>query len=194
MKLYKSKFCDEHSILDASKEKLIKGYVRATVNSCYNDLLQKNGIFRRQTKSEKERDEKSSSYAQVYTVSSDDEEVSGNWESDTISPEHAALAKQSYKLIKGCFESAIESIDDAAKQLFLIECFWSFDNYDMNVKELAAHLNYKGSNPTQDLNRFSKKVGLCTQPHGVNFECVDQIRMIAEVLDGATEEGVANAI
>jgi DNA-directed RNA polymerase specialized sigma24 family protein len=165
LKLYRRDYFNNNDLHDETQKNLIASYIAHTVKSCFLDHLQTMGLSRRLTKSERELSE--GRYKNIIT-----EVVEDVCESDTSlhsseSPEQHLFVKEAYGWIKSCFEGLIEQINDKSRKSFFETAFWQFEQFDMPMKMLAGHVGYSSSNPTQEFNRFTKKVSLCTQPHGI---------------------------
>lgn len=185
LKLYKSDFFEKYKLNDKEQGLIAATYIGRTVHSCYIDYLKKAGISRQLT--EKERQQSGNKFTSIGSDDIDDLETS--LEGSSFSAEQYLMAKQAYQIIKDCFQGAISGISNVVKASFLNEAFWELAKYDLPIKQLAKHLGYENSNPTQDFNRFVQKVSECTQPSGINLanpdEQIEFLKQIIEI-DGVT--------
>jgi len=180
LKLYKSSFFDKYQLDDKEQSLVATAYIGQTVHSCYIDYLKKAGISRQLTAKEKKQ------FGNKFiSIGSDD--ISGveiDLDRYLFSSEHYLMAKQAYDIINNCFQVSISGISNTVRATFLNEAFWESNKYGLPLKQLAKHLGYENSNPTQDFNRFIQKVNECTETSGINVVNPDeQIEFLKQILD-----------
>jgi|TARA_B110000908_G_scaffold97774_1_gene115446 DNA-directed RNA polymerase specialized sigma24 family protein len=185
LKLHKNDFFNTNN-LNASDDddRQISAYIMRTVSSCYMDHLKSLGINRRLTKSESAESGHRYETINTQTIENTDDGVFISPSSE--SPDHYVFIEQALHWIEDCFNSVFSGTKDTAKRDFFNAAFWEFDKYGMTMKEMAQHLGYTSSNPTQELKRFSEKVSLCTAPHGIVLTSPnEQIQFLREQMDNA---------
>ncbi len=168
LKLFKQGFFEKYDFHDEQEQKIITAYIKKTVWSCYMDQLKTLGFNRVLTKAEKEQT--GNRYENI-----SNEQVDGISDNDEAlhvleTPDQYIYLKEAYQWVKKCYESLSSEIKDINRQQFFYAVFWQFDDYGLTIKKLASHLGYDSTNPTQELNRFVKKVSLCTSPHGITLD------------------------
>jgi len=185
LKLFNNGFFSTNSLgISDDSNKQISTYILNTVRWCYMDQLKSNGISRRLSKSEAE--EAGHRYEGIKTEAIEDVDESQFMSTTVENPDHYVFVMQAYQWIEGCFNAVFSETKDTAKKAFFNAAFWEFDNYGMTMKEIAKHLGYKSSNPTQELKRFADKVSLCTSPHGIVLAHPhQQIQFLREQIDNA---------
>ena len=184
LKLFKAGFFDKHDFHNEEEEKMITAYVGKTVRSCYLDQLKKQGYIRPLTKAEKESSGKK--YENI--ISDQMEDVIETVESfgDSNTPDQYVFIKEAFQRIKHCYELLSAEIHNINRQKFFYAAFWRFDDYRLPMNKLAAHLGYKSTNPTQELNRFVAKVSKCTEPHGIAVTNPhEQIQFLREQIENS---------
>jgi DNA-directed RNA polymerase specialized sigma24 family protein len=184
LKLYRSGYLSENSIETEDDVKRITAYIRMTVKSCYTDFLTKNGIIRRSTKTDTEL-----KYDQIQYDRMDDPDTIFSLEDHQAFNHHKFnarqlyQAKQAYDSIAYCFQKATETIKEKARRDFYQIVFWDLEDHNMSIKELAAHMGFINSNPTQDFNRFVQKVSDCTEKDGYKIvDASEQINFLKQIL------------
>jgi DNA-directed RNA polymerase specialized sigma24 family protein len=184
LKLYRSEYFNNHDFNNEQDKKTIYSYISKTVKSCYLDHLQKSGIIRRLSKAEAEADSTGSKYQNIVNYSIEEVDEHEFIAPPIESPEQFVLARQVYHWIKNCYEAAASDMKDINRKNFIEAAFWRFNDFDFSLKDLARHLGYESSNPTQELKRFVSKVSLCTKPHGVEIDNPqEQISFLMEYLN-----------
>ena len=185
LKLFKSDFFDKYKLNDKEQSLIAASYIGKASHSCYIDYLKKSGITRQLT--EKEQGQSGTKFTNIATDDIDD--MSFNIEGSSFTAEQYMMAKQAYQIIKDCFQGAISGVSNTVKATFINAAFWESNNYGLPIKQLAKHLGYENSNPTQDFNRFVQKVSECTQPSGIHLvnpdEQIEFLKQIIEI-DGVT--------
>jgi len=159
-------------------------YIYQTVRTCYMDKLKELGFIRYLTKAEKMNT--NNKYENISDISLDnmiEEPDYGYKDNDSY---NYLYAKEAYQWIKDCFNSVYDGLKDNSRQAFFDAAFWWNNDYDMPIKDLAQHLGYKNSNPTQELNRLVKKVSNCTEPYGIVLKNPhEQIQILQEQIVNA---------
>jgi hypothetical protein len=159
----------------------ITSYIYKAVHSCYMDLLKALGFNVRL--SAKQAEQTGNKYVNIVNTGFKDVTPSDTRLHIEETPEDYAFHKQAYTWIENCFKSALTSVKDTGRANFYYAAFWEFEQYALNLKELALRLGYKSSNPTQELSRFVAKVTLCTSPHGIEIvNPSEQVQFIREQL------------
>jgi RNA polymerase sigma factor (sigma-70 family) len=182
IKLFNRDFFSDYDLNNSEDNKKASSYIAKTVNSCYYDLLTTLGINRRLSQSE--RSDSGNKYTNIDKSPTEDIDESGAVFSSIGNPEQSVILQDALKWIKSCYESLSSSVKDLNRRQFYEAAFWQFDDYDMPLKELANHMGYKSTNPTQELKRFVEKVSLCTQPHGVKLnKPSEQIQFLLEQIE-----------
>ncbi len=180
LKLYRSGYLEENNMDSADDVKRVSAYIRLTVKSCYTDYLARNGINRRRT--DNERCEGDTKYIQHEHETINDPDNPISIESEAFTAQQLVEAREAYEVIAYCFQNALILVKESERQRFYQAVFWELDEYNMTVKDLAAHVGYANSNPTQDFNRFVKKVSECTEKDGIKVvnpsEQVDFLKQI----------------
>jgi hypothetical protein len=185
IKLLKNEFIENNKLSSASKaeKKEISAYVARTVKSSYLDFLSKHKITKKMT--ENERADSGQKYKKYDYCEIDDSE-NGYTEPALFSHEERMFAETAYKKIMDCFSSALAKVGDETKKAFLTAVYWDHNSYGLSTKQLAQHFNYRSSNPTQELNRFTEKVSLCTKTIGVVIDSPqEQIMYLHEIFESA---------
>lgn len=181
LKLFQSGYLEENSMDSIDDVKRVSAYIRLTVKSCYIDYLARNKINRRRADKEccgyEDSKYENFGYDQI-----DDPNIQGELVSEGLRPERLVEAREVYEIIAYCFQNALILVKERERQRFYHVVFWELDEYNMTVKDLAAHVGYANSNPTQDFNRFVKKVSECTEKDGIKVvnpsEQVDFLKQI----------------
>lgn len=183
LKLYRASFFEKYSLDDESQEKIAFSYIRRTAKSCYLDYLLRTNLIRAST--QKEREEFGDRYKNIgfaEDISEHEDLVNNTY----VTGENIHLARLAYKTIKDCFDTAIETIRDLTRKTFLTDAFWSLNQCDIPIKELASVVGFDNSNPTQTFNRFVEKVSLCTEPNGIFINNInEQVEFLSQVLEAA---------
>jgi hypothetical protein len=190
LKLYSGDFFNTHTLDDKDSGSVAGAYIKRVVSSCYYDHLENAGIMVRATKRETEMTGKKTEqikHDSIHGSDNDDDKLAV----DVVSEYAGALtlmeAEEAYETIKECFNLAVEKVVDRAKFFFYHIAFWELDEYNMSLKDLAAHVGFANSNPTQDFNRFVEKVSGCTEKgHVVLRNPNEQIEILKQLL-GLTE-------
>lgn len=179
IKLYRQGFFSSNNLDDEDNVGRICNYIKNTVRSCYLDHLQTIGINRRLSAAE--RLETGAKYQNVVSVELEDTNESDNEMQTSDSSEHYQYFEEAYSWIKSCFDGLVSEIKDLNRRKFTEEAFWRFDEYGLTMKALASQLGYTSSNPTQEFKRFTQKVALCTEPHGISISLPqEQIQFLRE--------------
>lgn len=183
LKLYRSDFFETHNLDTDESAKKSSGYIKKTIATCFQDQLMQEGIYRKRAVTDVQDDDGTSKYKQLEQSSMDDTNNAFSFSSNDASAEQILIAKQSYDIIRQCFDSAMMVVVDQPKQQFYEAVFWELDKYDLSVKELAVHFGYKNSNPTQDFNRFVDKVSECTEKDGIKVVTPnEQVEFLKQIL------------
>ena len=184
LKLFNAGFFNKHDFHNEEEQKMISVYVGKTIHSCYLDQLKKQGYIRHLTKAEKESEGikyKNINHDPIEDVIKTDEALT-----DSDTSDQYIFIKEAYQLIKHCFELHSAKIQNMDQQKFFYAVFWRFDDYGLPMKNLATHLGYESTNPTQELNRFVTKVSKCTEPNGITvIKPHKQIPYLQEQLDNS---------
>lgn len=179
LKLYRQGFFSSNNLNDEDSVGRISSYINNTVRSCYLDYLQAIGINRRLTAAE--RLETETKYQNVVTVELEDTDESDSKLQISDSSEHYQYFEEAYSWIRSCFDALASEIKDVNRRKFTEEAFWRFAEYGLTMKLLATQLGYTSSNPTQEFKRFTQKVALCTEPHGISISLPqEQIQFLRE--------------
>jgi DNA-directed RNA polymerase specialized sigma24 family protein len=187
LKLYNADFFNKYKLGDKEQGLIAASYIGRTAHSCYVDYLQKAGLSRRLTESE--REQSGFKFANIGYDDVDDADSGVYLETSSYTAEQYLIARQAYEIIKDCFKGAISGISNMVKATFLSEAFWELAKYDLPLKQLASHLGYENTNPTQEFNRFVVKVSSCTEQKGIKVvnpdEQIEFLKQIIEI-DGVT--------
>jgi DNA-directed RNA polymerase specialized sigma24 family protein len=185
LKLHKIDFFSTNRLnVSDDNDRQINAYIMRTVASCYMDQLKSLGISRRLTKSEMEMS--GNRYESIKTQLIEDVDENQLISQTARNPDQYVFIKQAYQWIQDCFNTVFSEVKDTSKKDFFNAAFWEFDNYGMTMKEMALHLGYKSTNPTQELKRFAEKVSLCTSPHGIILvNPNEQIQILREQIENA---------
>ena len=187
IKLLKNDFFKNNDLETVIEIRKAEAYIKQTVNSCYLDQLSLLGFNRRLTKAE--RVASGNKYENIKNDQIDDIVENELTLVEPVTPEQQLFVKEAYEWIKSCYLSLLDAIKDTNRKLFFEAAFWQFQDYDMPLKSLAAHLGYRSSNPTQELKRFVEKVSMCTQPHGIVVKDPhDQIQFLREQIQDSGEK------
>jgi DNA-directed RNA polymerase specialized sigma24 family protein len=182
IKLFKQGFFNEHDLSELESQKMITSYIYMTISSCYLDQLKILGFNRKLTKSE--RQVEGAKYRNIINNDIDDTCESESALQVLETPEQSLFYSEAYKWIKSCFDSFIEGISEKNREKFIYAAFWKFNDYGLSLKELAKHLGYESTNPTQELKRFTQKVSMCTSPHGITVaNPSEQIQFLQEQIN-----------
>jgi hypothetical protein len=190
LKLYSGDFFNTHTLDDADSGKLAGAYIKRVVSSCYYDHLENAGVMVRASKKETDLTGKKTEqikHDSIHVGDNEDDKPAVEVVSAYASALTLMEAEDAYQTIKQCFDVAIEKVVDRAKLLFYQIAFWELDEYKMPLKDLAAHVGFANSNPTQDFNRFVEKVSGCTEKsHIVLRNPNEQIEILKQLI-GLTE-------
>lgn len=166
LKLYSNDFFHTHTLDDKDAGNVAAAYIKRVVASCYFDQLKSAGIMVRATQQETKMTGKKTEQIKHDSIH-DSDDADDKSRVEVVSEYASALtlmeAEDAYQIIKACFNVAVEKVVDRAKLLFYQIAFWELDEYNMSLKDLAAHVGFANSNPTQDFNRFVEKVSVCTE-------------------------------
>ena len=186
IKLLKNDFFKNNNLETDIETKMAGAYIKQTVKCCYLDQLALLGFNRRLTKAEQV--ETGNKYENIKNDQIDDVIENELTLVEHVTPEQQLFVKEAFEWIKSCYLSLLDPIKDTNRKLFFEAAFWQFQDYDMPLKSLAAHLGYGSSNPTQELKRFVEKVSLCTQPHGILIKDPhEQIQFLREQIQDSGE-------
>ena len=98
-------------------------------------------------------------------------------------------AKEALHVIRKCFEMFSEMNQDQEKLAFFDAAFWRRIYLDISIKDLAEHVGFKHSNPTQEFNRFVAKISSCTEKDGINVtNPSEQIEVLLELSSSFEEK------
>jgi hypothetical protein len=182
MKLLQKDFFDTHTFEGPQEDiKKFTSYISFAVNSAYVDELLKLGLSHRSS-----RDERMStghSYISPKNHSFDDigEHPSSLHQADTSIDK--IFAEEAYLFIQHCFELTARKYINDNHRMFYETAFWGLAECKMSIKDLATHLGFTSTNPTQAFNRFARKVSTCTQQHGITLKSPnDKIQILLEIM------------
>lgn len=184
LKLLNLDFFNKNDLHNEEEQKMISAYVGQTVHSCYLDELRRLGYIRHGTLAERESE--GIKYINIIHDPIEDVIINDEALSDSHSSDYSVFIKEAYQLIKHCFELHHAKISNMDQQKFFYAVFWRFDDYGLPMKNLATHLGYESTNPTQALNRFVIKVSKCTEPNGIKvIKPHKQIPFLQEQIDSS---------
>jgi hypothetical protein len=184
LKLYRSGYLAENSIETEDDVKRVTAYIRMTVHSCYMDFLTKNGFNHRRTADDEYIDDKNTKYVKNKNESLNDPDADLSLEDNhQFDANQLYQARQAYDSIVYCFQKATEMIKEKVRRDFYQIVFWDLEDHNMSIKELAAHMGFINSNPTQDFNRFVQRVSDCTEKDGYKIvNASEQINFLKQIL------------
>ena len=134
----------------------ITSYIYKAVHTCHMDLLKALGCNVRL--SVQEAEQTSNKYVNFVNAGFEDVTLSDTRLHIEETPEDYAFHNQAYTWIENCFKSSLTSVKDIGRAKFFYAAFWEFEEYALNLKELALRLGYKSSKPTRELSRYFAKV------------------------------------
>jgi DNA-directed RNA polymerase specialized sigma24 family protein len=159
IKLHNKDFFNENDLEDGKVSKQAGVYIYTTVKRHSIDVYRK-------------RNPKDSITDSI-NIDSDDEFSAKELPSLDMGIEESCLvseeAKNAYSAIMNCFELSLKLVKGEEKLTFFYTAFWELSDFGMTIKELAKHLGFVNSNPTQEFNRFVSKVSNCTEKNGVKL-------------------------
>lgn len=148
---------------DEIRNRQIMAYIKRTVATTYSDFTKK------------------SHDAEDGTLNPDEYE-----DTEVAEFDDRLYLQTAYAKITDCFNSVSKTLRNSGGVKYFHAVFWEFENYDLNLKDLASHLGYEHANPTQELNRFVDKISLCTQPFGITVSKPQvQLQFLREKIDSA---------
>lgn len=178
IKLHNKNFFQENALEDGQVPKTAGAYIITSMKRQQIDLYRKNYEKESKTDSVDSENEFEQLISGNQLVSYDVDDL---W---TVREE----AKIAYQSIKDCFEGAITQVKDSLKKNFYDAAFWRLSDYDLPLKELANHLGFINTNPTQDFNRFVAKVSTCTQSSGITISKPnEQIEILLDLISSGAE-------
>lgn len=174
IKLFKKDFFTEHPLDGGFVKSQAGKYIYDAVSSCFSDH-----VIRKRYKEDTSNDSndgKKTYFAKVSTnvdFVNNDEGDQSVFSSPLTQSSVSIEAKEALDLIKRCFEKYAEATKDQIKATFFESAFWHRNYLDTSIKELAEDLGFIHTNPTQEFNRFVKKVSGCTEKGDVILSAVD---------------------
>ena len=182
LKLFRKDFFDTHTFSGSEEhKKKYTIFIKRAANSAYIDELIKLGLSRRSSRDEKNRT--GNSYIVPKNQSFDDigEHALELHQADTSVDK--IFAEEAYLSIQHCFELTARKYIDDNHRIFYETAFWELAECKMTIKDLAKHLGFTSTNPTQAFNRFVEKVSACTQQHGITVKSPnEQIQILLEIM------------
>jgi hypothetical protein len=175
IKLYSKGFFDENDLMEGKVSKQAGVYIYTTITRHFIDVLRK--ISPKDSITDSLDDELS-------PLEEPRSFEMGVEESNIIGDE----ARNAYSAIKNCFGLTSKTVKGEAKLTFFYTAFWEFSDLGMTIKELAKHLGFENSNPTQEFNRFVSKVSHCTERQGVKLvKPNEQVEILLELMAATGE-------
>ena len=178
IKLHNKNFFQNNALVDGQVPKTTGAYIITTIERHRTDIYRKYHKIESVTDSIESENEFEKHFDAERTSLSN---VDHLW----FVREEAEIA---YVSIKECFQGAITQVKDSLKKNFFEAAFWRLSDYGLPLKELANHIGFINSNPTQDFNRFLAKVSICTQNSGITLvKPNEQIDILLDLISSGEE-------